>query len=92
MSLSVSVPKEGRITVAVINAAKIIPYWELSSFSAVDSKLALLVLPVGILGTFAGAKLTRVIPDGLFFRLVQITLFLISLKLVADALLAFTRG
>lgn len=80
------------ITFAVINAVKIIPYWQLNSFSAVDSNLALLVLPVGIAGTYAGAKLTRIIPDGLFFRLVQITLFLISLKLVGDALLAFARG
>lgn len=77
------------ITFAVINAAKIIPYWELSSFSDVDAKLAAVVFPVGIIGTFAGAKLTKVIPDGLFFRLVQITLFLISLKLVADAARAF---
>jgi uncharacterized membrane protein YfcA len=80
------------ITFAVINAAKIIPYWELNSFSTVDSKLALVALPVGIAGTFAGAKLTRVIPEGLFFKLVQITLFLISLKLVGDALLAMARG
>ncbi|TPE53205.1 sulfite exporter TauE/SafE family protein [Amaricoccus solimangrovi] len=80
------------ITFAVINAAKIIPYWELDSFSAVDGKLALLILPVGIAGTFAGAKLTRIIPDGLFFRLVQVTLFAISLKLVADALLSMARS
>lgn len=80
------------ITFAVINAAKIIPYWQLNSFSAVDPKLALLVLPVGIAGTYAGAKLTRIIPDGLFFRLVQITLFVISLKLVGDAIVVFARG
>lgn len=77
------------ITFAVINAAKIIPYWELSAFAAVDTRLVLLALPVGILGTFAGAKLTRVMPEGLFFRLVRITLFLISLKLVSDALRAW---
>jgi uncharacterized membrane protein YfcA len=80
------------ITFAVINAAKIIPYWELSSFATVDPRLALLVLPVGIGGTFVGAKLTRIIPEGLFFKLVQVTLFLISLKLVGDALLALARG
>lgn len=80
------------ITFAVINAAKIIPYWELNSFSRVDPKLALVVLPVGVAGTFVGAKLTRVIPDGLFFRIVQATLFIISLKLVGDALFALARG
>ncbi len=80
------------ITFAVINAAKIIPYWELNSFASVDSHLALLVLPVGVLGTVAGARLTRIISDGLFFRLVRITLFAISLKLVYDAVRAFWAG
>ena len=80
------------ITFAVINAAKLIPYWELDAFAAVDPKLALLALPVGILGTFAGAKLTRVMPEGLFFRLVRLTLFAISLKLVYDALRALAGG
>ena len=43
-------------------------------------------LPVGILGTFVGAKLTRIMPDKLFFGLVQAALFIVSLKLVWDAL------
>ena len=72
------------ILFAIINAAKLIPYWELNSFSAIDPKLPLLVLPVGILGTWVGAKLTRVLPDRLFFALVQAALFLVSLKLVWD--------
>lgn len=78
------------ILFAVINFAKIVPYWMLSSFDRVDPWLAVLVLPVGILGTYLGAKLTRIIPDGLFFRVVQIALFLVSLKLVGDAVVALT--
>jgi uncharacterized membrane protein YfcA len=72
------------ILFAIINLAKLIPYWELDSFSAIDPKLPLLVLPVGILGTFVGAKLTRIMPDRLFFGFVQAALFLVSLKLVWD--------
>ncbi len=56
------------------------------SFAAVDPKLPLLVLPVGILGTYVGAKLTRAMPDKLFFLLVQLALLGVSLKLVWDAL------
>ena len=74
------------ILFAIINLAKLIPYWELNSFSAIDPKLPLLVLPVGILGTWVGAKLTRIMPDKLFFAFVQAALFLVSLKLVWDAL------
>jgi len=73
------------ILFAIINWAKVIPYWEIRSFSAVDPKLPLMVLPVGILGTFAGAKLTRILSDGLFFALVNVALFTVSLKLVLDA-------
>ena len=72
------------ILFAIINLAKLIPYWELNSFSAIDPKLPLLVLPVGILGTWVGAKLTRIMPDKLFFAFVQAALFLVSLKLVWD--------
>ena len=72
------------ILFAIINLAKLIPYWELGSFSAIDPKLPLLILPVGILGTWVGAKLTRIMPDKLFFGFVQAALFLVSLKLVWD--------
>ena len=72
------------ILFAIINLAKLIPYWALGSFSAIDPKLPLLILPVGILGTWVGAKLTRIMPDKLFFGFVQAALFLVSLKLVWD--------
>lgn len=74
------------ILFAIINWAKVIPYWEMRSFAAVDPKLPLMVLPVGILGTVAGAKLTRILSEGLFFLLVQLTLLAVSIKLVLDAI------
>ena len=77
------------ILFAIINWAKVIPYWQMHSFATVDPRLPLLALPVGVLGTFAGAKLTRAIPEGLFFLLVQIALLLVSVKLVLDGLAAF---
>lgn len=77
------------ILFAIINWAKVVPYWQLHSFAAVDPKLPLLALPVGIVGTVVGAKLTRAIPEGLFFFLVQLALLLVSAKLVVDGLRAF---
>ncbi len=74
------------ILFAIINWAKVIPYWQMNSFTAVDPALPLLTLPVGILGTVVGAKLTRAIPEGLFFLLVNIALLLVSLKLIYDGL------
>lgn len=73
---------------AIINAVKIIPYWQLQQFSNLDYSLGLWLVPAAIIGTIVGAKLTRIIPDGPFFTLVQITLFGLSLKLVWNWLVA----
>lgn len=72
------------ILFAAINAAKIFPYWELRLFSRFDTTTAFWLLPSAIAGTFAGAKLTRVIPEKLFYLLIQIALLALSLKLIAD--------
>jgi uncharacterized membrane protein YfcA len=74
------------ILFAIINWAKVVPYWQMNAFVSLDPWLPLLALPVGILGTVAGARLTRALSDGLFFLLVQVALLTVSLKLVFDAL------
>ena len=80
------------ITFAMINAIKLIPYWALGQFSPANLREAVILIPVAILGTLAGAKLTRVIPDVMFFRLVTVALFVVSVKLSWDGAygLAFT--
>ena len=72
------------ILFAIVNAAKVIPYWELHQFSHFDTRLVVSLAPAAIIGTVAGRKLTQMLPDGLFFRLIQITLLLLSLKLIGD--------
>jgi uncharacterized protein len=67
---------------AVINLAKIWPYQDLRPYSSDDFMDALVLIPFAIVGTFLGAILTKKIPDPIFFRLVQIGLFAISLKLI----------
>lgn len=76
------------ILFAIVNAVKIVPYWELQQFSGFDPVLMSVLAVTAIAGTFIGKKLTEVIPTGLFFRFVEVTLFLLSLKLIADYLLA----
>ncbi len=81
---------------AVFNLAKVVPYQDLRPYSAVDMSAALVLVPFAIGGTFVGAYLTRRIPDGLFFRLIQIGLFAVSLKLIWGAVgasvLDFLKG
>ena len=67
---------------AVINFAKILPYQDLRPYQWADLMDAFYLIPFAIAGTYAGAILTKKIPDKLFFLWVQIGLFAISLKLI----------
>jgi uncharacterized protein len=44
------------------------------------------LFPFAIAATFAGVRLTRIIPQELFYRLVVTALFVVSLKLIYDAM------
>lgn len=72
------------ILFTIVNAVKLVPYWQLNQFSHFDAPLVLGLAVPAIIGTIAGRQLTRMLPDGLFFRLIQITLLLLSLKLIRD--------
>lgn len=80
------------ILFAIVNAAKVVPYWQLGQFSGVAPSLALWLAVPALAGTLAGRWLTRAMPDRLFFRLVEIALFGVSLKLVWDYALTFGAG
>jgi uncharacterized membrane protein YfcA len=73
------------IVFAIVNAAKIIPYAQLRPFSAADVRTTVFLVPVAVIGTIVGAVLTHHIRDAVFFRLVQVALFAVSLKLIFDA-------
>ncbi|ACO02464.1 MULTISPECIES: sulfite exporter TauE/SafE family protein [Brucella] len=77
------------ILFAIVNAVKLVPYWELNQFSNLDLSLGLWLVPAAVIGTYAGAIFTRIMPDGPFFLLVQLTLFGLSIKLVADWIVPF---
>lgn len=73
------------IAFAIVNSAKLIPYWALGQFNATNLKTAALLMPIAIAGTFAGVRLVRVLPQKVYFSFVQIMLFIVSIKLIADA-------
>ncbi len=74
------------ILFAIINLAKVGPYQNLSPYAAEDLMKAAVLIPFALMGTYLGAYLTRKIADAWFFKLVQTGLFLVSLKLISDAL------
>ena len=75
------------ILFAVINAAKILPYQALRPYSGDTLWRAAALVPFALLGAVGGAWLTRRIADQWFYRIVQLSLFVVSIKLLADALL-----
>jgi hypothetical protein len=72
------------IAFAVINAVKLVPYYFLGQLSLENLQAAAVIAPVAIAATFVGAWAVRRIPQGPFFRLVEIGLLVISLKLIWD--------
>jgi uncharacterized membrane protein YfcA len=75
------------ITFAVINAVKLLPYWALGQFNSDNLHTSLLLMPIAIAGTFAGVRLVRVLPQKIYFTFVQVMLFLVSMKLIADVII-----
>lgn len=74
------------IVFAVINLVKLVPYWALGQFNPDNLEVAAMLSPVAVAGALIGYKLTTVIPETLFYRIVEAALFLISLKLIYEAL------
>jgi uncharacterized membrane protein YfcA len=74
------------IVFAIINLVKVVPYWALGQFNLGNLEVAAMLSPVAVAGALAGYKLTSVIPEKLFYRLVEVALFVVSLKLVYEAL------
>jgi len=74
------------IAFAVVNAVKLVPYWALDQFTSTNVKTALLLMPIAIAGTFIGVRLVRVLPQRGFYIFVHVMLFLVSIKLIVDAI------
>ena len=74
------------LLIAVINAAKILHYQLLQPYSYDDLLRAADLIPFALLGTVAGAYITKKIADVWFYRFVQAGLFMVSCKLIADVM------
>lgn len=71
---------------AVVNAAKIVPYFFLGQLSVSNMQASALLMPVAIGGMLLGVYLVRRIDAGLFYRIAYILVFLLSLKLIYDGI------
>jgi hypothetical protein len=76
----------GTIAFAVINIVKLLPYWALGEFNPGNLQMAAMLSPVAVAGAITGYKLTSVIPQAIFYRIIEVALFIISLTLIHKAL------
>lgn len=74
------------ILFAVINLSKLPAYLSLSLFPEMDVTAISALAVTALAGVWAGAKLTRILPERTFFVLVQAALFLLSASLVWKSL------
>jgi uncharacterized membrane protein YfcA len=74
------------IMFAIINAAKLVPYWALGQLNPGNLKAAAVLMVPATLAVFAGVRLVRILPARLFFRLVTWALLAVSIKLIWDAI------
>jgi uncharacterized membrane protein YfcA len=74
------------IVFAIINLVKLVPYWALGQFNLANLEVAAMLSPIAVAGALIGYKFTTLLPERIFYRLVEVALFLISLKLIHEAL------
>ena len=69
---------------AIVNSAKLIPYFFLGQLNVHNLQLSAALIPVGIIGVLAGVWLVRRISMKWFYRIAYWLVFLLSLKLIWD--------
>jgi len=74
------------IAFAVINAVKLVPYWQLGMLAPGNLKVAAVLAVAAVVAVFAGVWLVKILPERLFYRIVTWSLLLISVKLIRDGM------
>ncbi|RGP36813.1 sulfite exporter TauE/SafE family protein [Pseudotabrizicola alkalilacus] len=74
------------IAFAILNAVKLVPYWQLGQLSPANLKVALVLMPVAAVAVFAGVRLVKLLPEAAFFRFVTWALLVLSVKLIWDGI------
>ena len=70
----------------ILNLVKSVPYFALGQFTTQNLTTTMVLLPLAPLATLIGVWLVRHVNDQLFYRITYGTMFLVAIKLCADAL------
>lgn len=73
------------IIFAIINLLKLPPYLFLGQVNLGSLEKSLILGPVSLVGAYIGYKATKVMPPKLFFRAVEVALFLVAILLIKES-------
>jgi len=77
---------------AIVNSAKLVPYYFLGQLNLHNLTLSAALAPVGVLGVLLGIHLVRRISARLFYQIAYGLVFLLALKLVWDGIAGIMAG
>ncbi|GAB4359926.1 MAG: sulfite exporter TauE/SafE family protein [Oricola sp.] len=75
---------------AVINAAKLVPYFALGQFDLANLSTSLVLMPIAPVATIAGAWIVKHMNRAVFYPFMYVMVFIVGLKLVYDGLTSFS--
>jgi uncharacterized protein len=79
------------IIFAIVNLMKLPPYWILGQVNIGSLKVCAVLAPISIAGAYLGFRLTKVMPEKIFFRVVEVALFLVSVTLIYEGFAGLTK-
>ena len=73
------------IIFAIINLLKLPPYWILGQVNLSSLEQCIYLAPISLFGAWAGYQLTRVLPEKIFYRAIEVALFVVALLLLRES-------
>jgi uncharacterized membrane protein YfcA len=77
---------------AVVNAVKLIPYFALGQFDASNLSASVVMLPVAVVSTLAGAWIVTKLKPEIFYPLMYAMMAIVGVKLVWDGAMGMLGG
>jgi uncharacterized membrane protein YfcA len=73
----------------IVNAVKLVPYFYLGQFATENLTTSVVLMPVSVLAVIVGAAVVKRLNAAVFYPIMYVFIFLVSLKLIWDGLGAF---
>ena len=73
------------IVFAAVNLMKLPPYIALGQVNFNSLQTCVILAPIALIGAWSGYRLTKVVPEKLFFRAVEIALFVVAVLLLRES-------